>query len=131
MSLLQTVVKIADGVTNSLGLQSKVGYRRWLGNENGYGDENLNPKKTLRAVVEYKQKTVVTAAGQEVNSNASVLFIDLPALMLATSNQGMTTQDEITLPDGTTAPILALDGFVDPKTGAADGRPVYTQVYLG
>ena len=129
MSLLTTVVKIADGVTNSLGFQTKVTYRRWLGNATGYGDENLGPAKKLRAVVEHKHQSIVTSSGQTVNVRTSILFIDLPALMLATSNQGISVNDSIVLPDGDTGPIYTADGFIDPSVGV--GKKVYTQVYLG
>src|SRR5262245_40277924 len=128
MSLLTTVVKIADSVTNSLGFQTKVTYRQWIGNNNGYGDEKLNPAKKIRAVVEFKQQNVTTPAGTETVSKVSVLFIDLPTLMSITNNAGLSVQDSIVLPDGTTGPILALDGFVDPKVGI--GKMVYTQAYM-
>jgi hypothetical protein len=132
MSLLTTIVKIADSVTNSLKFQTYVTYRQWIGNETGYGDEKLNPAKKIRAVVEFKQQNVTTSAGTETVSKLSVLFIDLPALMKATNNAGLSVQDFIQLPDGTTGPILSLDGFVDPSigVGAAKGKMVYTQVYM-
>lgn len=127
-SLLQTIVGICDSVTDGLRFQTKVTYRRWLGNENGYGDERLNPPKKIRAVVEYKQTNVTSPSGTESVSKVNVLFLDLKTLMKATNNNGVTVQDEVTLPDGTTGPLLSVGGFVDPQLGV--GKMVYTQVYM-
>ncbi len=60
-------------------------------------------------------------------SRASVLFLDIAALVTATGGAGIDDNDIITLPDGTTGPILNLAGFTD----AGTGHPVATEVFLG
>jgi|SRR3990167_49144 len=133
MSLLDVVrgaVKVADQVTKPL--QATVIFKRCTGID-GYGACTFAASVSLRAVVEWKQKQVKTMTGELAISSSSVLFVDAAALALATPATSATAagrvgeQDVITLPDGTTGPILALDGFAD----AGNGRTVYTQVYLG
>lgn len=132
MSLLDVVrsaVKIADNVTKPL--QATVQFRHYVSSDE-YGTKIYDPAvalpaKELRAIVDWKQKQVRTMQGILSVSRASVMFLDIAALVAATGGEGVDDLDVIILPDGTTGPILDMSGFVD----AGTGRPVATEVWLG
>jgi len=127
MGLLDVVragVKIADNVTKDL--QPMVSYQRWTG-QDLLGDKTYAAAVNLRAVVDWQQRQVRTTAGLLSVSRASITFLDVDALLAATAGQGIDDNDVITLPDGTTGPILDMGGFIDRVTGI----PVATEVFLG
>ena len=127
MSLLHIVrnaVKIADKVTKPL--QGTVLFHRRT-TADSYGAESTSGTVALRAIVEYKQQQVRSSGGVLSVSRASVIFLDVAALLSATANNGIDTNDSIILPDGTTGPILDISGFVD----AGTEQPVATEVLLG
>ena len=127
VSLLDVVrsgVAIANTVTAPL--QGTVTYQRYV-SADGYGAKTYATATSLAAIVEEKQRQVRSASGVLVSSKSSALFLDIGALSTATLGNGISTEDLLTLPDGTTGPILAMDGFVD----AGTGHLIATQVYLG
>jgi hypothetical protein len=121
---LHAGVAVADTVTKSL--QSTVRYQRY-GGEDAYGEKILGSVISMKAIVDWKQKQVRTMAGILTVSRAAVTFLDINALVAATNGDGINDEDIITLPDGTTGPILDMAGFIDPGTGI----PIATEVYLG
>lgn len=128
MSLLDTVrnaVKTADTVTKPL--QATVTFKRAVPNTDGYGGFTYPTSVSLRAIVDWKQKQLRTMEGQLSVSRASVTFLDVAAVATATAGQGISDNDQIILPDGTTGPILDMAGFID----AGTGQPVATEVFLG
>lgn len=127
MSLLDTLragIKIADTVTKPL--QPLVTYERGL-TTNAYGQYQYAAPVSLRAIVEWKQQEVRSAAGIMVSSRITVLFLDIAALAAATGGEGIKTDDRITLPKGETGPIVSLGGFLD----AGTGEPIPSEVFLG
>jgi hypothetical protein len=128
MSLLDTVrnaVKLANTITQPL--QATVTFEKMVLSGDGFGTKTYPASVSLRAVVDWKQKQLRTQSGVLSVSRASVMFLDIVALMAATANSGIDDQDRITLPDGTTGPILDMAGFID----AGTGQPVATEVFLG
>jgi hypothetical protein len=127
MSLLDVVrsaVKIADNVTKPL--QATVTYQRYLSSD-AYGTKVYGGVVSLRAIVDWKQKQLRTPEGVLSVSRASVMFLDVAALVSATSGNGIDDNDLIVLPDGTTGPILDMAGFID----AGTKQPLATEVFLG
>jgi hypothetical protein len=129
LDILRTGVKIADGVTKPL--QATVSYWRYIGSD-GYGTKTYSPPATsagiqLKAIVDWKQKQVRTASGVLSVSRASLTFLNILAVVVATSGEGIGDEDLIILPDGTTGPILDMAGFID----AGTGHPIATEVFLG
>jgi hypothetical protein len=124
LDVLRTGVKIADGVTKPL--QATVTYERYIG-ENWQGSKTFAAPIPMKAIVDWKQKQVRTMSGILSVSRASVMFLSIQAVVIATSGEGIDDSDKITLPDGTTGPILDMSGFVDANTG----HPIATEVYLG
>ena len=122
---LQAGVAVADTVTKSL--QAKVVYRLLLDAGSGKAERVYADPVELPAIVDRKQQSVRTASGEMSVSRSSVLFLDIEALVRATGGSGVGMFDTITLPDGTTGPILDIKGFVDRSTG----HPISTEVFLG
>jgi hypothetical protein len=127
MSLLHSVrgaIAIADKVTQPL--QATVTFAKYAGADE-YGNPVYGPPVQLPAIVDWKQKQLRTQGGILSVSRASVMFVDIGELMAATGGEGVDDMDSITLPDGTTGPILDMAGFVD----AGTGLPMTTEVFLG
>jgi hypothetical protein len=82
----------------------------------GSGNRTFSPAVVRRAVVVKKQKLVKTTTGEMAMAQAYVTFLNPTIIGL---------QDRITLPDGTTGPILNTEGFV------SSVNPILTEVYLG
>lgn len=116
LDIVRTGVNIARQQTADL--QASVSYESWLRTE-GDGTRVFDTPRSVPALVTRRQKLVKTASGEMVMSQASIAFLD-PAIVV-------NELDRITLPDGTTGPILNSDGFVDRGTG----HPILTEVYLG
>lgn len=128
MSLLDTLragVKIANDVTRSL--QCLVTFERYAENADGYGTPGYSAATTLHAIVDWRQRQLRTMTGVLTVSRASVLFLDIVEVVAATNGEGIDDHDRITLPDGTTGPILDMAGFID----AGTGHPIATEVFLG
>jgi len=126
MSLADVVRNAVASANNATAdLQADVTYERVILNE--YGPGGYDPPVTLKALVDWKQKQIRTATGVLSVSRASVLFLDAQALVDATAGDGINDEDRITLPDGTTGPILDMAGFID----AGTGHPFATEVFLG
>lgn len=117
LDIVRSGVAIANSLTADL--QANVLHRAALGLPDGEGTVPLGPEVSRPAIVIRKQKLVRTSTGQQIISTASVVFLD-PAVVV-------NELDEITLPDGTTAPIRATEGFVDRGTG----HPILTEAFLG
>lgn len=110
---------VALGNKLSKDLQATVLHKSVISTNEGSGDFALSPAVSRQAVVEMEQKVVKTADGETVLSRATVTFLD-PTVIV-------NLHDEITLPDGTTGPILNIGGFPDRILGTG----LYTKVSLG
>ena len=115
---------MADKVTNSL--QSTVSYERRTG-QDAFGAPTYATAVNLLAIIDWKATQRRTSTGILTVSRAVITFLDAAALSAATGGAGIDDNDKLTLPDGTTGPILDLGGFIDPGTGV----PVATEVFLG
>jgi hypothetical protein len=127
MSLLHVVragIAVADSVTQPL--QATVMFAKYTGSDE-YGEAQFADPMPIAAIVDWKQKQLRTQGGILSVSRASVLFIDIKELMKVTNNEGVSDEDKIVLPDGTTGPILDMAGFID----AGTGLPMTTEVFLG
>lgn len=124
LGILRSGVKIADGITKDL--QASVSFERCMGSD-GYGTITFAAAVPLRAIVDWTQKPVRTAQGIMTTTRATVTLLDVAALSAVTGGLGVQDEDRITLPDGSTGPILDIGGFIDRVTG----EPVATEVMLG
>ena len=124
LDVLRSGVAIANQVTAPL--QATVSFQRFTGSD-GEGTRTYATAVDLLAICDWKQKHLRTATGELSVSRASVMFLDIVALVAATGGDGVDDNDIITLPDLTTGPILDLSGFID----AGTGHPIATEVWLG
>jgi hypothetical protein len=124
LDVLRSGVAIADKILKPL--EADVSLERYIGTD-GYGSDAWAPAVTMKAICDWKQEQVRTLAGSLTVSRVVVTFIDIKEMVEKTNGEGISDQDKITLPDGTTGPILDMAGFID----AGTGKPLATDVYLG
>ena len=124
LDIVRSAVKIADDVTKPI--QATVAYERWTGAD-AYGDPVYALPVSLWAVVDYKSTQVRTPEGILTVSRATIMLLDVTAVVAATGGAGIDNNDKFTLPDGDTGPILDIRGFVD----AGTTHPVATEVVIG
>jgi len=124
LDVLRSGVAIADGILKPL--ECDVSVERYGGTD-AYGTDVWLPAITMKAICDWKQSQSTTSSGALTLSRVVVTFIDIKEMVEKTNGQGISDQDKITLPDGTTGPILNMAGFID----AGTGKPIATDVYLG
>lgn len=123
--VLRKGVAVAARTTRSL--QLDVTLERWTGSD-GRGGKTLASPIKVRAIVDRTHRTVRSATGQEVLSTVKLTILTPLAKQGASGRQEpIDPRDVITLPDGTTSPILDVRGVLDPTTRA----PYATDVFLG
>lgn len=114
--LIRDGLALADRMTASL--QPQVTHQAWIGND-GFGDSQYAPPQSYPALVERKDRLMRNKEGQEIRSEHVVSFLRPVAPQGAEGrDEPIDPRDIITLPDGSTGPIAAVETFVDPATGA-------------
>lgn len=133
MSLLDALragVRAANSVTRN-GLQGTIGYYQYISEDvNGvrtYNPPITSPAVPLQVIIDQTITKYLNSEGELTTTSGQVIFLDIVALLAATNNKGVNTEDLIFLPDGTHQPIKKVSGFMDSITGVA----VATQAYLG
>lgn len=122
--LIAAGVALADSLT--VDLQPIVKIERWVG-KNGFNEEEYAPSIAVMAIVELKQKIIRTPVGEEVmSSHAITILRPLDPQGALGRHEPIDTRDRITLSDGTTGPILNVEGFQDSKTQ----NTYFSQVWL-
>lgn len=123
--LIRSGVALAHTLTASL--QDTVTLAAWTG-QNAFGDKTYASPVSYSAIIEHKQRYRQTATGQVVLTQTSVQFLE-PIIVngAAGRTEPIDTRDILTLPDGSTAPIVAVEGVVDPDANS----PYAPMVWLG
>lgn len=111
------MVALADDLTQQFGLQADVTYTAAVAVDGAGKDITPGVPVVRKAIVNKIQKLVKNADGQLVLCQAYVGFLQPTPISV---------NDTIVLADGTTGPILSIQGFVDGSNG-----PILTEVYLG
>lgn len=124
---LQTAVRSAlkAGHKALAPLECTVTYERYL-SADAYGAITYAAGVPLLAALDGRQTQRRLPSGILTGSRATLTFTDVAALSTASAGNGVSDKDRITLPDGTTGPILDVGGYIDPGTGL----PFATEVYL-
>lgn len=108
-------------------LQPEVIIRAWI-DQDGEGAAVYAAPVVYHAIVEQKVQPRYTKAGVLVLTKATVTFLEpLPPNGAAGRVEPVDSRDLLTLPDGTTGPIVMVDGMVNADTNA----PFMTQVWIG
>lgn len=124
LDVLRSGVKIVDNVTKPL--QSTVSYQRLLSTD-WQGAKTYAVAVDLKAIVDWKQKQLRTSTGILTVSRASIMLLDIAAVVAATGGAGISDDDIFTMQDGTTGPIIDMSGFLD----AGTGHPISTEIWIG
>lgn len=120
MGLLDDVrAAVATIKTETADLQVLVQHERYLGEVDRAGKRDYATPQARPAIVVKQQKMVRSMAGQMVMAETSITFLD-PSVVVQEF-------DRLVLPDGSTGPILTVEGFIDRGTG----KPLLTEVTLG
>jgi hypothetical protein len=124
-SLVRSLVGLADEMTESL--QATVQHYMWI-STTGTGAPIFAAPIIRKAIVEHKQSAVRTPTGETVLSRAKVTLLGPIEANTAVGREGpVDPRDKLILPDGTSGPIIAVNGLIDPTTLA----PYMYEVYLG
>ena len=123
--ILRAGIATANSVTATL--QATVQHYAWI-SDDGFGTNSYAAAVPRQAIVEEKQRLIRQGDGQYMLSRAKVTFIfPIPANGAAKRQEPIDPRDKIVLPDGTTGPIIDIEGVVDPDTG----KPYISEVWLG
>jgi hypothetical protein len=123
-SVLRSGIAVAKSVTSSL--QATVQVEPWIG-QDGYGAAVFDAAVELPALVERKQKRIISKDGQEVLSRYYLAFLfPVTANGAAGRQEPIDPRDRVTLPDGDVVTILDVNGFIDADSGAPYLLEVWT-----
>jgi hypothetical protein len=127
-SVIRNAVANVDAITGGEdGLQVSITHRAWTARDK-YNKPTYASAVTRKAVMKSLQRMIRTTGGQEVLARASLTFLTpITANGAEGRREPVDPRDLITLPDGTTGPILDVTGTVDPETDA----PYALKVILG
>lgn len=109
VEILRAGIQIADQLT--AGVQCDVTYEAYV-TEDGDGDEEYDDPVTVACVLDQTKRQKTTSSGRVETVIATLTF---PRALSFTIGP----KDRITLPDGTTGPLIidTPDAVVDPGTG--------------
>lgn len=127
-----SVIRNAIGIANSLtsSLQAEITLEQWTG-QNDQGKPTYGSVKRLMAIIDKKQTMRKDAGGQDiVAKHALTILKPIKANGADGRQEPIDPRDRITLPDGTTGPIVDIQGTVDPGA-KIDGDTYITEVFLG
>lgn len=125
LSALNAGVKAAHNVLNKGKLECTVSYKRATTNTgSGIGEAAA---VELKAVVDYRTGQNRVDGGIVRPVRATILLLDVAAVAVATNGRGIQSNDVFILPDGSTGPILGIDGFMP----LGSGELIATTVSLG
>jgi hypothetical protein len=123
--VVRSAMKVANKVTKDL--QPQITIQRWIGGGGYEGEQYASPIQ-VDAVVNVRLQDHHTASGQVVSTRAHVMILQpLPAEGSEGRIEPIDRRDIITLPDGSSGPIVEVGGFTDRKTG----MPFYHEIWIG
>jgi hypothetical protein len=125
--IVRAGVAVADSVNATL--QAPVEHHAWI-SENRKGEPEFAALIVRQAIVERKQRLIRAADGRVISVNTKLTFPRLiEANGAADRREPIDPRDKFVLPDGTTGPVLNVEGIVDPDT--LTGAPYLFEVWLG
>lgn len=113
-TLVRSAVKIADSVTKTL--QVTVQHEAWT-LQAGDGEPVYADPIDRRMLYEIKRRQVTSRDGRELTSQHQLLSLDpIQPNGAEGRREPIDERDRLTLPDGTVAPILSIEGLSDAGT---------------
>jgi hypothetical protein len=123
--ILRNAVATIKTVTTDL--QADITLERWEG-QDVYGAPDYDDPENLKAIVDIREQQKRTETGQLVMLRALVILLQpLAANGAANRAEPIDPRDKITLPDGSTGPIVGSAGFIDPGTD----KPYFHEIWIG
>lgn len=123
--LIRSALETADSLTADL--QATVSHEAWQ-SQDAMGQPTYAAAVDRLAIVEQRLEEIRDANGREVLTQAKVTFLrPIPPEGTAGRVEPVDQRDRLTLPDGTKAPIVKVEGLTDPDTT----RPYMLEVWLG
>jgi hypothetical protein len=120
-------IAIANDITEKGDIQKPVTYEAWTG-QSGTGAPTYATGASIPAIVEYEVNNIYDRAGQVIPVQAKVTFLRPIAANGATDREEpLDPRDRITLPNGSTGPIVKVGGLIDGGTG----NPYMLTVWIG
>lgn len=114
--LVRNLVAVADTLTAPL--QATVAWSAFTGQDHG-GNPTYATAVNVQCVIEQKLEQRTLADGRIVSTRAKLTF---------PRSFNVDARDKLVLPDGSSSPIVDLQGVTDPD---AAGLPYAQEVYLG
>ncbi len=111
--MVRSVVRTAKVAVGDL--PSTITHEPWA-SQDEYGKPTYGTAVSRDAVVEIRTKAIRNTGGELVMARASVQFLEDVAIDM---------RDRLTLPDGTTSPIVAITGVIDPSTTSPYSQVVW------
>lgn len=119
-------IAIADAVTKDI--QPTITWEAWI-SQDEYGTPSYATAVALRAIVDLTRKRRFNGDGQLITVVASITILQpVTSNGAAGRREPVDPRDKITLPDGSTGPILAGPGAV---WNPAAGAPFLNELELG
>lgn len=124
--IVRDAVALADSITKSL--QPTVAHSAWTG-QDVFGTATYATAVNRDAIVEYKiRDKLQSSTGKVIQSQALITIIGpITANGASGRVEPIDSRDKIVLPDGTTGPIIDVEGIVDPITN----KPYMYQIWIG
>lgn len=123
--IIRQGVALAHSLTTSL--QANVVLHRWS-QSSGFGEAVYAAPITVTALIEQKQRLHAMSSGQTILTRAKITILTpLAPLGASGRTEPIDVRDKLILPDGTTGPIVDVEGLVDPDTN----RPYLYEIWMG
>jgi hypothetical protein len=129
VDIIRNAVKTADTITRSV--QETVTFEAWIG-QSGFGAPTYAPAQHPKALVEHRahQRRLDDGSVIEVKAKLTILEVLADTAELDPDDprsNPVDTRDKFTTANGTTGPIVGIDGMQD----AGKGRPFLLEIALG
>lgn len=123
--ILRNAVATINDVTSDL--QATITLSRWTG-QDVYGAPTYAAAVSYTAIVDMREQQKRNESGQLVMLRALVILVQpLTANGAANRREPIDPRDKITLPDGSTGPIVGSAGIIDSGTN----KPYFHEIWIG
>lgn len=124
-SIISNALATADIITADL--QPVVSFEAWIGND-GAGGNTYAAAIPTKAIVENKMRLMRDTQGEDKETTHLITIIrPIAPNGAANRSEPIDPRDRFTLPDGSTGPIIAIEGLINRATNA----PFFAQIWLG
>ena len=125
LTVIQKSIAVADKITQPL--QATVEHTAWV-SADSYGSSVYAAAVERKALIDQRQQRRRTTSGEVISVASRLTFLKpIEEHGADGRTEPIDRRDVFTLPDGTTGPVVDVEGFTDAETG----HPLVTDVWLG